>query len=628
MKDVSGPGPFVAGDQVTYTLTVGNAGPSDADDVHVVDDLPSGLTALTADGPAGDGWTCTVAPSEVVCDRPTFPAPAAGDPPTTSVITVTAAIDPNVPQDTDLTNVSTVATSSPGDDPADNSSDATITVDAVADLAVTKTHPAGVVNAGETVTFTVSVTNDGPSDAVAPIEVTDTLPAGMTFVSSSGPWTCVPDGAGTTVDCDLDDVTSLASDATAPDLVIIALVDPTVDEGVLPNTAAAQSPTTDPVPGNNIAIDPVVVTQNADVRITKTHAGAVRVGDDVTFRLRVFNVGPSEARDVVVTDTLPDGLTYVSAAGTDWTCGALLRIVRCTYASPVPPGGFTPVIDLVTTVGPEAFPTVRNVADVETSTDGDNREDNVATDDVGVPAQVDLAVTKTHDADFVVGSDGTWTIEVTNDGPTPDPGPVTVTDTLPPGVTYVSATGDGVTCDATDQTVTCTIPGGVEIDTPVAITLVVAVQPDAYPSVTNAVTVTTPSEDVDPDNNTATDPVDVLPLARLAIAKDVVGIPGLRPVFQIVVTNLGPNVTTAPVVMTDDLPEGMTLVSVGGTGWTCSALADTRDVHLLRPARGRSGRPRPSRWRPTSRPPRTRRSPTWQPRAAGSPRSPARTAPR
>src|SRR6185437_12333573 len=41
VKDVAGAGPFVAGEQVTYTLTVGNAGPSDADGVHVVDDLPA-----------------------------------------------------------------------------------------------------------------------------------------------------------------------------------------------------------------------------------------------------------------------------------------------------------------------------------------------------------------------------------------------------------------------------------------------------------------------------------------------------------------------------------------------------------------------------------------------------------
>ena len=106
---------------------------------------------------------------------------------------------------------------------------------------------------------------------------------------------------------------------------------------------------------------------------------------------------------------------------------------------------------------------MRNVADVETSTDGDNRGDNIATRRrrrarAGRPR----GDQDPRRADFGVGSDGTWTLEVTNTGPTPDPGPVTVTDTLPPGVTYVSATGDGVACDATGQTVTCTIADGVD----------------------------------------------------------------------------------------------------------------------------------------------------------------------
>ena len=190
----------------------------------------------------------------------------------------------------------------------------------------------------------------------------------------------------TTVVCDLDDVTSLAAGATAPDLVVTALDRPGARTRSVVNTRPSTRRRPTPCPSNNAARDPVLVTQSADVRIAKTHTGAVRVGDDVTFHLTVFNKGPSDARDVVVTDPLPAGLTYVSAAGTDWTCGTVLRVVRCTYDVPLPADRFAPQIDLVTTVGPEAFPSVRNVADVDTSTEGDNRGDNVATDDVGVPA--------------------------------------------------------------------------------------------------------------------------------------------------------------------------------------------------------------------------------------------------
>lgn len=570
VKTVTSPAPYLAGTQVTYTLTVGNAGPSFADDLHVVDTLPPGMSGVSGSGP---GWTCVVSTTEIVCDRPVLAAPVAS-PVNTSVITVTGQIGADVLDGTTLTNTAVVGTATTDTDPSNNQDDESISVAAAADLAITKSHPAGRFDAGQEVPFTIVVTNNGPSDALAPIEVTDTLPPGFTYVSSSGPWTCTPNGAGTTVVCDLDGVTSLAAGATAPDLVVTTQIDPSASAGPVLNTATVDSPTTDPDPGNNTTTDPVLVQQAADVRILKTHTGAVRVGDDVTFHLTVFNVGPSDAQDVVVNDPLPRGLTYVSATGTDWTCTTILSAVRCAYDLPLAANRFAPQIDLVVTVGPEAFPTVRNIADVDTSTDGDNRDDNIATDDLGVPAQVDLSITKTHAADFVVGSTGTWTMLVSNAGPTDDPGPVTVTDTLPAGTTFVSASGPGATCTAAGQTVTCVLADGVTIATPVTITLVVSVQADAYPSVTNAVTVGTDAEDLDPDNNTATDDVDVLGLSRLAIVKDVVGIPGTQPVFDLTVTNLGPNATTAPVTVTDQLPVGLTYVSATGVGWTCDAVSN------------------------------------------------------
>jgi uncharacterized repeat protein (TIGR01451 family)/LPXTG-motif cell wall-anchored protein len=61
----------------------------------------------------------------------------------------------------------------------------------------------------------------------------------------------------------------------------------------------------------------------------------------------------------------------------------------------------------------------------------------------------------------------------------------------------------------------------------------------------------------------------------LAIVKDVLGTPGTSPVFQVVVTNLGPNATTTPLVVTDALPAGLTYVSASGAGWTCNVLAGT-----------------------------------------------------
>lgn len=112
---------------------------------------------------------------------------------------------------------------------------------------------------------------------------------------------------------------------------------------------------------------------------------------------------------------------------------------------------------------------------------------NTATDDDPIVSP-QLAITKTHADDFVVGSDGIYTITVSNTGTAPTSTTVTVTDTLPAGLTYISASGSGWTCaSANPQEVTCTsaavlASGGVAP----AITLTVAVAEAAMPAVTNS----------------------------------------------------------------------------------------------------------------------------------------------
>src|SRR5207247_8422340 len=80
-----------------------------------------------------------------------------------------------------------------------NEPNETSVVIAQADLSITKTDNPDPVNAGATLTYTVTVTNGGPSTA-ANVQVTDNLPPGVTFQSASGTgWTCVQ--AGGVVTC-------------------------------------------------------------------------------------------------------------------------------------------------------------------------------------------------------------------------------------------------------------------------------------------------------------------------------------------------------------------------------------------------------------------------------------------
>ena len=167
---------------MTFTVVVTNAGPSDADNVIVVDDLEAGLTPVSA---SGDGWTCTVSGLRYRCERPTAAANADGTPRAAPAITVTATVGASVPDGTTLVNTATVATSTPGDDPANNTDKADVPVVAIADLVLEKTVrplPEGeTLDAGEQLTYDLLVTNEWKSDAVAPITVVDTLPAGFTL---------------------------------------------------------------------------------------------------------------------------------------------------------------------------------------------------------------------------------------------------------------------------------------------------------------------------------------------------------------------------------------------------------------------------------------------------------------
>jgi uncharacterized repeat protein (TIGR01451 family)/LPXTG-motif cell wall-anchored protein len=568
-KDAATP-VVLAGTTAEFTVEVTNLGPSAADSVTVLDLLPSGLTPVSADGP---GWTCTITGQQVACDRPAL-QPAAS-----RTITITADVGQTVLDGSVLTNTATVSTTTPGDDPDNNTDTADVTVDAEADLALTKvTDPASTtVIAGERATWTIAVSNAGPSAAQAPITVTDTLPAGFSFVVNGGPWTCTP--AGQDLTCVLDGGAPLAAGADAPDLTVTALVEPTTLPGDYVNTAEVDSPTVDPDPSNNGDTATVEVVVDADLAITKSHTGPVRVGDDLVFTLEVVNDGPSVARDVVVTDTLPAGLSYAgasSAAGT-WTCAEAGGTVTCELAGVLAPGATAEPIELTVTVDASAYPTVTNTADVDSSTPDRDPSNNSSSDPVVVPALVDLTIAKSHTGDVAVGSTATWDLEVTNLGPTADPGPVTVVDTLPTGLTFVSGAGDGWTCSAAAQDVTCTRAAGLDLGASSTIALTTQVEAAAFPSVVNVASVSTPSEETDLTNNTAQDTAEVIPLVELGILKEArtVDLTFREVVWRITVTNNGPNASQVPIVVTDVLPAGLTYVSASGRGWVCTATGRT-----------------------------------------------------
>jgi len=122
----------------------------------------------------------------------------------------------------------------------------------------------------------------------------------------------------------------------------------------------------------------------------------------------------------------------------------------------------------------------------------------------------DLSITKVHNGTFTYGNNGSYTLTVTNNGPSTETGIVTVTDTLPAGESFVSASGTGWSCGNVSGTVTCTNPnsGGLTNGSSLsAITLTVNVSGSAGASITNTATVSGVLFDNNSTNSTASDTV-------------------------------------------------------------------------------------------------------------------------
>lgn len=128
------------------------------------------------------------------------------------------------------------------------------------------------------------------------------------------------------------------------------------------------------------------------------------------------------------------------------------------------------------------------------------------------PAGTDLTVAKSHTGSFTEGTNGTYSLTVSNIGGTASAGTMTVVDTLPTGLTFVSASGTGWSCSNAGQTVTCTNSTAIAAGaTGTAISLVVLPGASAVPTVTNRATVSGGGDTVT-TNNTTADITVVVPL--------------------------------------------------------------------------------------------------------------------
>ncbi len=117
----------------------------------------------------------------------------------------------------------------------------------------------------------------------------------------------------------------------------------------------------------------------ADLSITKTDSpDPVTVGQNLTYNLAVTNNDPSAGSGVMVTDTLPTGVTFVSATPSQGTCTQASGIVTCNLGNLA--GGATATVTIVVT--PTAGGTITNTASIagnETDPDLTNNSASAST---------------------------------------------------------------------------------------------------------------------------------------------------------------------------------------------------------------------------------------------------------
>jgi uncharacterized repeat protein (TIGR01451 family) len=342
----TGPATAVAGNDVSYAITVTNNGPDTALAATELDSVPANTTFKSFTqytGPA-NGSDLPSGVSETYA----------------LVVTVNA----NTPNGTIVTNTATVTSTTFDPNPANNASTVSTNVSAQADVSIVKTGPATAI-AGTNMTYPITVHNAGPSDAQS-VTTSDTLPPGTTLVSlvqNTG-----PSNGGT-----------LPVGGTQTFTLIVNVNASTASGATITNTANVTSPTTDPNSANNASSVTTSISTQADVSIVKTGPATAVAGGHLTYPITVTNAGPSDAQAVTTTDTLPGNATLVSfTQNTGPGSGATL------------PAGGTETFTMVVSVNPgvAAGATVRNTANVSSTTPDPDTANNQSVVNTTVVATV------------------------------------------------------------------------------------------------------------------------------------------------------------------------------------------------------------------------------------------------
>jgi len=573
----TGPATAKPGETYSYTLSVTNEGPDPAADVMVTDPIDtSAVTVISVSG------ACQVAGGTVTCDAGTLGVGG------TKAFSITDKVKDDAAPGTVITNCGTVDSSTVNPDTPGTRSCVDTYIDPpvpVAEVEVAKSGPA-TVSAGDTFTYSLSVTNHGP-DVATDVLVSDPLDTSLVTVTSL-PSECT-ENAGT-VTCDAG---TLTVGETKTFTITVKAAD-----GLAPGTeiadcghATGSSTVLDPIPQPDCIETVIVPPATADVSVVKTGPATVSPGGTIDYTLTATDHGPDAAANVVISDPLNPALVTVTSLPAG--CTDVSSTVTCRAGTLADDATRTFTITVRVNAGITRL-VIPNCTQAYTDTRDTVLRNNLSciatTVDLPDPVTSVIEVSKHGPAEAHAGGTASYTLDVTNHGPADATG-VIITD--PVDLSLVSVVSLPADCVLSGGTVTC-LAGDLAVGQTKSFTVTVMLAAGIEPGteVTNCASATSDLDDlVQVPNSSCTETL-VLPptAARLVITKTAPrqAPPGGAISYPLSVTNYGPDAADNAVIK-DPLPTP-SLVTIESLPGGCSVAGATATCALGTLAAGETRR--------------------------------------
>jgi len=351
------------------------------------------------------------------------------------------------------------------------------------------------------------------------------------------------------------------------------------DNHMMSNVATVRAGDSERVRGNNRRATTLIARADADLAVrVADEADPVRVDDVLRYTVAVDNLGPANARQITLRNTLREGASFVSATPSQGTCRIAGATLKCALGDLMADGMITLGIEAV--IETESIERVMHKATVDAIQRDPVRGNNLTGESTAVLQTADLAVSMdVAPAQPIAGSDVAYTVRVVNHGPSAA-GDVELTSVLPSGVVFAQALAvpSGV-CRFAAQHVQCEV-GEIASSDGITTTIMAHVPPDTSDVLQSTAHVSSRAADPDPANDTQTLATPVVQQADIAVR--LLDAPsqtkaGEQAVYQIQVLNRGPS-RADEVRFEYTLPSGVTFVAVDTTRGECGHHAVDRVI--------------------------------------------------